>query len=290
MAKRIEVAKPDIEALFEGSPIKAFRRLQISEILAANRERWRLPASLSFTKFLDFLLKDTKLREVILTSEHYTDEKRYVWDKPSIYSIALSLKKRGYLSHGSAVFLNGLTDLIFKTVYLNYEQSPKPQGGRLTQEGIDRAFASRQRQSNLTYRYEDFQIVLVNGKFTDKLEVTEIQGGDGEVLETTKLERTLIDIIVRPNYAGGVVHVLEAFERAAPNVSVNTLLATLKKLNYVYPYHQVIGFYMERAGYPENQWQKLKKLGIKFDFYLTYQLPTDRKYDSNWRLYYPSSL
>jgi len=290
MAKRIEIAKPDIEALLEASPLKAFRRLQISEILASNREKWRLPVSLTFTDFINFLLKETRLREIILTSEHYTDEKRYVWGKPSIHSIALSLKSKAYLSHGSGVFLNGLTDLIFKTVYVNYEQSPKPQGGGLTQESINRAFANRQRQSNLTYRYEDFQIVVVNGKFTDRLEVTQLPGPDGELLATTKLERTLIDIAVRPNYSGGVVHVLDAFERAAPHVSVNTLLATLKKLNYVYPYHQVIGFYMERAGYPEKQWQKLKKLGLKFDFYLTYQLPADRKYDSTWCLFYPASL
>jgi hypothetical protein len=173
---------------------------------------------------------------------------------------------------------------------VNYEQSPKPQGGSLTQESIDKAFANRQRQSNLTYRYEEFQIVVINGKFTNRLEVSGLPGKGGELLDVTKLERTLIDIAVRPSYAGGVFQVLEAFRRAKSNISVNTLVATLKKLNYVYPYHQVIGFYMERAGYPESQWQKLMKMGLSFDFYLTYQLPADKKYDPKWRLYYPSSL
>lgn len=60
----------------------------------------------------------------------------------------------------------------------------------------------------------------------------------------TKLERTLIDIAVRPNYAGGVHHVLEAYAAAKSRVSVNVLLATLQKMEYVYPYHQVIGFYI----------------------------------------------
>jgi hypothetical protein len=275
---------------FWNSPMKAFRKMQVADILSSHRSEWKLPAGMTFTSFLEFLLNMNVLREVSIPSEHYTDEKRYILGDASVYSVALSLKPKSYLTHGSAVVLHGLTDQILKTVYVNYEQSAKPQGGGLTQESINRAFANRQRQSKLTYKYEDFQIVVINGKHTDRLEVTQLSGSDGELLDVTKLERTLIDIAVRPSYAGGVVQVLEAFERAKPNASINTLVATLKKLNYVYPYHQVIGFYMERAGYPESQWQKLIKLGLQFDFYLTYQLPANKEYDPKWRLFYPSGL
>ena len=290
MTKRIQTVKPRIQELFDSLSIKAFRKLQIAEIYRTYWLEWRLPRSLTFTKFLDFLLSETELKEITLTSDHYKDETRYVWRRPSIYAIGLSLRHDAYLTHGSAVSLHDLTDQILKTVYVNYEQSPKPQGSGLTQEAIDRAFANRQRQSNLIYHYEEFQFVVINGKFTNRLEVSQIPGSDGELLDVTKLERTLIDIAVRPNYAGGAFQVLNAFQQARSRISVNTLVATLKKLNYVYPYHQVIGFYMERAGYPESQWQKLMKLGLSFDFYLTYQLPSDKKYDPKWRLYYPNSL
>jgi len=67
------------------------------------------------------------------------------------------------------------------------------------------------------------------------------------------------------------------------------MLATLKKLDYVYPYHQAIGYYMQRAGYPESQYSKFKALGLNFDFYLTHHI-TERDYDSTWRLYYPKGL
>lgn len=111
----------------------------------------------------------------------------------------------------------------------------------------------------------------------------------GEPLDITKLERTLIDITVRPAYAGGVHSVLGVFKSAKNRTCISTLIATLKKLNHLYPYHQAIGFYMERAGYDRAGYKKLRSLGLKVDFYLAHDLG-DAKYDSGWRLYYPKGL
>jgi predicted transcriptional regulator of viral defense system len=246
-------------------------------------------------KFLKFLLESQILREIELRSEQYSRvEKRYVWKSPSMYSVALSLRKGSYLTHGSAVFLHGLTDEIPKTIYLNYEQSKKPTpAGHLTQEGIDRAFANRQRQTNLVYSCEGYHIAVLSGKHTGRLEVSTVvveDDYDGELLEVTKLERTLIDITVRPVYGGGVFQVLKAFEAAKGKISVNTLVATLKKLDYIYPYQQAIGFYLERAGYSEKQWSRLLKMKSSWDFYLAHGLPSRKNYDSRWKLYYPDGL
>jgi hypothetical protein len=287
---KLIAAKADIEDFFRSSPIKAFRKTYLSDVLASHREEWGLPAGLTFSKFLSFLLSECELKEEVLESEHYTAERRFVWGTPSVYAVALSLRNRSYLTHLSAMCLHGLTDQSLGTVYVNYEQSPKPRGGTLTQEGIDRAFANRQRQSNLTFRREGAEIVVINGKFTGRLEVSSLPGFGGESLDATKLERTLIDIVVRPAYAGGISLVLEAYKRAKDKISVTTLVATLKKLEYVYPYHQAIGFYMERAGYPKSKWSKLLKLGTAFDFYLGNQLPVDKQYDAKWRIFYPRNL
>jgi predicted transcriptional regulator of viral defense system len=292
MAKRIDTARSTIELLLDQSETKVFRLGDLSRVLEQNREEWRLPQGLTTKKFIEFLLEESQLLKVVLKSENYpAKETRYIWRKASPYAVGLSLRHHTYLTHSSAIFLHGLTDQIPKTVFVNYEQSAKPQSeGRLSQEGIDRAFSNRQRESKLWFDYEGFRLLLLNGKATDRLEVTTLKSELGESLDVTKLERTLIDIVVRPIYAGGVFQVLEAYKQAKDKVSVNTLLATLKKLHYVYPYHQAIGFYMERAGYQESQWSKLLKVGAKFDFYLSHALPKDKKYDKRWRLFYPSGL
>ena len=105
----------------------------------------------------------------------------------------------------------------------------------------------------------------------------------------TRIERTLIDVAVRPAYAGGTYQVLEAYRRAVKRASVGTLVATLKKIGYVYPYHQAIGYYMQRAGFAESQYKRLKEFGLHFDFYLGYGLK-DPVYNSEWRLFVPKGL
>jgi predicted transcriptional regulator of viral defense system len=104
----------------------------------------------------------------------------------------------------------------------------------------------------------------------------------------TDLERTLIDITVRPAYAGGVQEVLKAYTNAAKKVSVNRISALLDKLDFIYPYHQAIGFYLEKSGaYKDNQIKLISKKDMKFDFYLTYDMK-EMLYSEKWKLFYPN--
>jgi hypothetical protein len=46
---------------------------------------------------------------------------------------------------------------------------------------------------------------------------------------------------------------------------------------------------MERAGFPESGYRRLKELGLKFDFYLAYGMK-ETDFISDWRLYIPKGL
>src|SRR5262249_40613245 len=151
-------------------------------------------------------------------------------------------------------------------IYVNQEQSEKPKGVRLSQERLTLAFSRRQRTSKLVYSFDGFRAVLLSGKQTGGLGVVDLMGPERETLRVTGLPRTLVDIVVRPAYAGGIVQVLEAYRGARGKVGGAELARTLQGLDYVYPYHQAIGFLMERAKYPESEWQKLRQFGMQFDF------------------------
>lgn len=294
-AAKLELGNAAILRFFNESKKRVFHLQDLSKILGENRDAWKLAADTTPEKFLKLLYAQGVLREVhIAPSEAYSKArayKRYAWGAVSPFSIAQSMRKGSYLSHGSAVFLRGLNEqLPRRVIYVNQEQSPKPASdpSSLSQHSLDTAFSRKQRQSTFVYHCEDSDFLILSGKNTGGLEVGTVIV-EGEEVAVTKIERTLIDITVRPAYAGGVYQVLEAYRGAVGKVSVATMLATLKRLNYVYPYHQAIGFYMQQAGFAAKQYERLKEPGLRFDFYLAHDL-RERDYSSQWRLFYPKGL
>ncbi len=176
-----------------------------------------------------------------------------------------------------------------ETFFVNAEQSPKTRGTSPTQESISRAFANNQRQSNYVLSFKKQSFVLLSGMNTGQLGVSRFEAPDGSVVEATDPERTLIDLVVRPAYAGGVSAVLEAYKSARTRLDFQKMLDYLQQLAYIYPYHQAIGFYADRAGYRQDQVEMLKRLGLHFDFYLAHGMKNP-VLDPNWRIFRPKML
>jgi hypothetical protein len=289
---RLSLAKSSIVQTFQDNPQRVFKKKEVGTILQRHRDEWKLAASTTPSQFLAYLLEKTPMREVELKSESYGPITRYAWGtEVSPYELFLSIKKRAYLCHATAIFLHGLSDLIPKMIYVNAEQSPKPPSrGTLSQEALTRAFANKQRMSQFIYSADSHSATFLSGKNTGDLGVIEMEHEDAAApIRVTDVERTLIDATVRPGYAGGVGNVLDAFREARPRVSVNRLRAYLKKIAYVYPYHQAIGFFMSRAGYPEKSLKIMRDLGLDYDFYLDYGIKR-AEYDSDWRVHFPKGL
>jgi predicted transcriptional regulator of viral defense system len=261
----------------------------LAGILKENRETWTLPNKTSLNEFIKFLV-DRKVLDEINIELPTTSLTKYGFGEVSIYDIALSINKNSYLSHYTAVFLHGLTENIPKTIYTNMEQYKKisPLKADLVQENIDRAFSRPMRETNQIARVNNYNIYLLNGKNLDRIGVEEISL-NGAKYPVSGIERTLIDIAVRPNYSGGVEEVLSAYVAAKGKFSVNRLVSMLKKMDYIYPYHQAIGFYLERAGYNGKVLKLLEKIEIKNNFYLTYQIK-DKDFSERWKLFFPKGL
>lgn len=290
MPTRIQIAKPDIVDYFNNLPKSIFDQSEINTILEQKRAFWRLAQSMTRNKFVEFLTKNSGLKVVRFNFPHRRIIK-YVWGEAPLYELVLSLKPNCYLTHYTAMYYHQLTDQVPKIINVNAEQKAKPRyPSTLEQERIDYAFKKPTRLSNNIVEYEGYKIRLLNGVHTKNIGVVELPGPEGETLRITEIERTLIDIAVRPEYSGGVFEVLQAYRRASDKVSVNRLAALLKSIDYVYPYHQVIGFYLEMAGtYKKSQIALLRKFEVKHDFYLMHQIK-EPEYSQQWRLFYPKGL
>lgn len=292
---RLQIAKPDILAFFSEQPTKVFKLREISAFLSAQRDDWRLAQSTRVDEFIKFLRKSGELKRRVFKFPN-RQETLYVWGNVPLLETLQHLKARSYFSHYTAMRLHGLTEQVPKTVYISHERSEfsATNASDLTQNAIDEAFARPARVSNNAADFGNQRIVLLNSAFTGLEGVVPHLAGQGSKVDSvtvhvTNIERTLIDATVRPAYSGGVYEVAKAFEQAKEAVSVNAIGAMLKKLDFSYPYHQAIGFYLERADYRPSSLDLMRRFPMKFDFYLTHEM-AETRYDKAWRLHVPKGF
>jgi len=214
----------------------------------------------------------------------------YIMNGANEYQLMIALRPNGYYSHLSAMYLNGLIKQDSDMVYFNKEQPLRPSYSNLDQSRIDLAFKNKQRITSARTEYNGKIFWLLSGKQTGNYGVIE-KTLKGIKVPVTDLERTLIDIVVRPAYSGGVGQVLQAYKLARSFVSIEKLVETLHKLNYTYPYFQSVGFYIDKSGvYDSHEIQSLASYKkIIYDFYLDYQIDSP-SYSKKWRVYYPKYL
>lgn len=283
--------KPKIIEVLEEHEKTVFNSKDITSVMKYCKDNLGLTMSTKIEEFINFLVENNILKEYILLFENKEIKRYSLKTDLSIYELALSIRKNAYLSHYTALYLNNLTNNVPKNIYINVEQTLKENKNNiLIQENIDKAFSKDLRITKNIYKSKDnySKIFALNGKYTNNKGVKYISHHDS-VLPVTNIERTLIDITVRPQYAGGTTEVLNAFKMAKEKVSINKLNAMLRQLNYIYPYHQAIGLYMEKAGYSEKQLNLLKKNPIKFNFYLTNNMKNPL-FSHKWKIYYPREL
>jgi len=282
-------AKSLIEAYFRDLKTGSFNLADIKVILSDNGTAWEISPSTSAKKFTEFLAQEGILRivELIFPYKRFV---RYVKPACPYLEIAGSLLKNAYVSHFSAVHVHDLSEQMPKTIYINTEQGEKNSNrSAMKQRNIDLAFSRPWRTSNNSARLEDYFIYWLNGMYTGNLGIIRFDYLGSHPILVTDLERTLIDITVRPIYSGGVFEVLKAYRAALSRLDLDKIITYLRKLAFVYPYHQAIGFFLSRAGMSDQDTNKLREFGLNYDFYITHQIK-NRTYSKEWRLYYPAGF
>lgn len=284
-------ASIEITDFFKNSVHKAYTTNDIQKIFESQREKWRIAQYRNFKHFITFLNNRKILILDIQNHEFQNSEKQILRKKNCTpFDIGLTVKKDGYLCNYSAMQIHQLTLQIPKTVYISEDKyAPYYENSHieLEQDSVDKAFSKPQRVSKESYKseYDAFRYVYLQKKHNSiNVGITEVNG-----LKVTDLERTLIDIAVRPAYSGGAFQIIEAYNRAKEKVNLNKLDIYLKELDYIYPYHQLIGFYLDLAGFSDKNIKIFLNKKSHINFYQTYNL-TNKKLNKKWGVYYPTGL
>ncbi|MCM3281816.1 hypothetical protein M3591_15110 [Exiguobacterium sp. MER 193] len=276
-----------------------FSRVSLIDILNELKHTKILRGSYGYGTFLNTLIELDVLEKVTIILPNHSITSRYALKKgisTSVhpFEVALSLLPGSYLSHYSALFLNDLINNVPKDIYINREQSKKPidPDNTLTQKKIDYAFNRPMRKTNqialFSYNGQEYRVHMLNGKHTNNLGVVNRKTPFlSRKVRVTNLERTIIDCVVRPNYAGGPDEISVAFSNAANELSVNRLTGYLAELDYRYPYQNCVAFYMILTDYKENSLKLIRPLiDREFTMYIGYQL-LNKKIHLGSNTYYP---
>lgn len=278
--------------------ISSFSRISMIETLKDLQAENIVSKRLSYTKFIEQLERREIINSVLIELPKGDVTRRYVLsDVPQLnpIEIALSLNPGSHVSHGSALYLHFFQENLSEDIYITKEQSVKPDySSPLNQERIDHAFSRKMRSTNqiaiFSYKKKEYKVHLLNGKNSKNAGVKFIDTKlfSKGVVVATSLERTLIDCVVRPAYAGGNTMIIKALEKALKEnlyIDQDKLIELLKKLNFKYPYQNSLGYFLKETGHP---YQKIKsEVNKKVVFYLDYEMKNKSK-NEEFSLYVPT--
>lgn len=201
-------------------------------------------------------------------------------------------REKCYLSHFSALYFNNLIDQRPTSHYLSMDlHRPREVRGAINNLAMRQSFMKSAKTTTKVGVFDRTTFYFIERN----------QGGEGVVtidmeeddisykLRVTNVERTLLDSIIAPQYAGGVLTVVEAM-RQAP-ISTRELIRIYSSLGLLYPYWQRVGFLLDLAGKREeaSDWHDSFKLS-KTEFYLEHEYRDTWKFDPKWSLYFPAGL
>jgi predicted transcriptional regulator of viral defense system len=278
--------KQYIDKIIESAKEQVMTNIEFGGLVSSVNEIWGLK-SISRNEIKRFLIKEYSFIEDEIKGDHSYEIYYRPGTKIDFFDVAAVRSRGSYFSYYSAIYINNLTLQIPKQIYLTLERkSLEHNNNILKQENIDRVFSKPPRVTSNKRNYKNFDINFINGQYQNLIGITKFR----DQYAVSDIERTLIDISVRPFYSGGVTQVLEAYVNAKGRLDPQKFMDYYSQLNYTYPYHQVIGFYLEKAGYDTKICNEFLNFDdIEFNFYLTYNI-LHKEFSKKWRIYYPKGF
>ncbi|MBT0554884.1 type IV toxin-antitoxin system AbiEi family antitoxin domain-containing protein [Riemerella anatipestifer] len=205
--------------------------------------------------------------------------------KNDIYDIASTRSRKAFFSFHTALSIHNLILNQPKQIYLTLERPTFVKSlSNLEQSTIDEVFSKPAKTTNNKRTYTIYSITLINGQHQNNIGIIPFRN-----YKVSDIERTLIDICVRPFYSGGVSQVLSIFNEVKSTMDTEKLFEYYRNMNFIYPYHQIIGFYLDKSGYPKESYEKFLSLRTDIKFYITYNI-LHKNFSEKWNLYYPMGM
>jgi len=273
----------NIDKIVSLAKSQTFTPIQLNLFCNELKEKGYIARSMNHSKFIERMSQLLQKKIDIAFDDRFVT--LYTYDKDvSEAQMLLSYKKGSFYSMSSALNIMELSDFRSDFIFISKELSKKNTTSKpvkLKQQAIDEAFSKPYRRTHSIGAYNNKHIILLTPKNTDTYSVETNSVG----LRCSSVERALVEMIVNVQYFKDAKHIIETFISIKEKIDVNTAYEVVEKFDFIYPYFQSVGFYLEEIGFTKKQLSKFKERVGDLKFY-TEKQKSQYTYNDYWQIYF----
>lgn len=254
---------------------------ELYEILVKLKDKALLSKSLSFNSFLLKLI-DKELKQFSIRIRGHSKIRYTMKDNFDIYDFCSTLDKNGYFPMTTSLNIQNLSRYRNSYIFVSKERAERVDfyDITLTQKSIDKAFSKAPRRTNAYDRINEYIVVMLEANNISSYEIIDFNG-----YKVSSINRAFVEIISNVHYFQASTNVIELFKQIKEELNPDTIYKVIEKFDFVYPYFQLAGFYLEEIGYKKKQLSKFYYKKSELIFY-TQKNKDSYKINEYWNIKY----
>lgn len=267
-----------------------FSNVDISRIKDELKKKSLIPKNMSYDRFFNRLIDEGLNTFTLSIKGSY--KTRYSFKKNLDHDLFASILsgKKTFLSMTTALRFQGFTDYRNDVIFISREQSDKgyyDHENVLKQAAVDKAFRqSTPRYSNSIGELDGKSYVFLSPKYSDCYEVITMKNG----VKVSSINRSFVEMIINIHYFKTYTTIINIFRPLKEKLDVKKIYTFIKILNYIYPYFQCAGFYLEQIGFRKDELIEFKNNISDLNFYTQKSkleiVGEDYLFNEYWKMYY----
>ena len=254
---------------------------QIYIILENLKDKNLVQQGISSNMFYSKLLEDGLISYTVTFRD--IQKIRYTLNKEfNIYDFAYSLENKSFFPMFTSLNIQGLSNYRNNFVFISRERKERNNfiSRSLTQDAIDKAFTRNPRRTKAHDVINGYNLVLLESNNTEGIGIINYNG-----YRVSSINRAFIEIISNIHYFISPNNVINAFKIIKNKLDIDEILKIIEKFDFVYPYYQLAGYYLEEIGFTKNE---LFKFYSKKSDLIFYTIKNKKKYEFNeyWNIKY----
>ena len=253
----------------------------ISTMLEDLKNQNLVQQSITSDSFYFKLLEDGLISYTISLRD--IQKTRYSLNKEfNIYDFASSLENKSFFPMFTSLNIQGLSNYRNNFVFISKERKERNNFASriLTQDAIDKAFASSPRRTKAHDVINGYNVVSLESNNTGSIGIIDYNG-----YKVSSINRALVEIISNIHYFVSPDNVISEFKAIKDKLNINEIFKIIEKFDFIYPYYQLAGYYLEKIGFTKNELIKFYSKKGELIFY-TIKNKEEYKLDTYWNIKY----